>query len=63
MCSTDQIEQTAWWFSAWLPPIKSTLIKQNISLSLVPETPTVIAELLIGDATLQLFNGTDEQLI
>lgn len=22
---TDQIEHTAWWFSAWLPPIQCTL--------------------------------------
>lgn len=41
----------------------SPVIEQNVSLSTVSEAPTVVAELLIGDVTLRLFNGADEQLI
>lgn len=39
------------------------VIEQTVSLSTVSGTPTVVAELLIGDITLRLFHDADEQLI
>lgn len=39
------------------------VIEQNLSLAITQETSPVVAELLIGDITLRLFNGANEQLI
>lgn len=39
------------------------VIEQTVSLSTVSGTPTVVAEILIGDVTLRFFHGADEQLI
>ena len=41
----------------------SPVIEQNVSLAITSENPSVVAELLIGDITLRLFNGANEQLI
>lgn len=41
----------------------SSVIEQNVSLAITQETSPVVAELLIGDITLRLFNGANEQLI
>lgn len=41
----------------------SPVIEQNLSLAITQETSPVVAELLIGDITLRLFNGANEQLI
>ena len=41
----------------------SPVIEQNASLAITQETSPVVAELLIGDITLRLFNGANEQLI
>lgn len=41
----------------------SPVIEQNVSLAITQETSPVVAELLIGDITLRLFNGANEQLI
>lgn len=38
-------------------------LEQKVSLLETTQSPTVAAELLIGDITLRLFNGADEQLI
>ena len=44
-------------------PTLIQLIGQNISLSIREPVPSVAAEVLIGNLTLRLFNGADEQLI
>lgn len=41
----------------------SPVIEQNVSLAITSENPSVVAELLIDDITLRLFNGANEQLI
>ena len=41
----------------------SPVIEQNVSLAITSENPSIVAELLIGDITLRLFNGANEQLI
>ena len=41
----------------------SPVIEQNVSLAITQETSPVVAELLIGDITLRLFNGANERRI
>lgn len=41
----------------------SQMVEQNVSLPIVQSAPAVAAELLIGNITLRLFNGADEQVI
>ena len=38
-------------------------VKQNVSLQIQPSTSYLAAELQIGNITLRLFNGADENLI
>lgn len=41
----------------------SQMVEQNVNLPIVQSAPAVAAELLIGNITLRLFNGADEQVI
>ena len=45
------------------PQESSLIMQQNVSLSIPGTAPVVAAELLLGNITLRLFNGTDEHLI
>ena len=44
-------------------PAPIQLIEQSVSQSIREPVPSVAAEVLIGNLTLRLFNGADEQLI
>lgn len=44
-------------------PAPIQMIEQNVSQSIREPVPSVAAEVLIGNLTLRLFNGADEQLI
>ena len=45
------------------PQDSSLKVEHNVSLIEQTDPPTVAAELLVGGATLRLFNGADEKLI